>query len=53
MDERTNPLALYCVPQDLLRERDNMELALRMIIKSTMNIVKDNKIQRVPLQDQY
>ena len=33
MDERTNPLALYCVPPNLLRERDNMELALRMIIK--------------------
>ena len=33
MDERTNPLALYCVPNELLRERDNMELALRMIIK--------------------
>ena len=33
MDERTCPLALYCVPHDLLRERDNMELALRMIIK--------------------
>ena len=33
MDERTNPLALYCVPHTLLRERDNMELALRMIIK--------------------
>ena len=33
MDERTNPLALYCVPSNLLRERDNMELALRMVIK--------------------
>ena len=33
MDERTNPLALYCVPPNLLRERDNMELALRMVIK--------------------
>ena len=33
MDERTNPLAQYCVPAELLRERDNMELALRMIIK--------------------
>ena len=33
MDERTNPLALYCVPTDLFKERDNMELALRMIIK--------------------
>ena len=33
MDERTNPLALYCLPPALMRERDNMELALRMIIK--------------------
>ena len=32
MDERTNPLALYCIPSSLVRERDNMELALRMII---------------------
>ena len=33
MDEKTNPLALYCVPSNLLRERDNMELALRMVIE--------------------
>ena len=33
MEERTNPLALHCLPQGLLRDRDNMELALRMIIK--------------------
>ena len=33
MEERTNPLAQYCLPADLLRERDNMELVLRMIIK--------------------
>ena len=33
MEERTNPLALHCLPQELLRDRDNMELALRMIIK--------------------
>ena len=33
MEERTNPLALHCLPPDLLRNRDNMELALRMIIK--------------------
>ena len=30
MDERTNPLALYCIPPTLVRERDNMELALRI-----------------------
>ena len=29
MDERTNPLALYFVPSNLLRERDNMELVKR------------------------
>ena len=28
MEERTNPLALHCLPQDLLRDRDNMELSL-------------------------
>ena len=33
MEERTNPLSLHCLPQELLRDRDNMELALRMIIK--------------------
>ena len=33
MEERANPLALHCLPPDLLRSRDNMELALRMIIK--------------------
>ena len=33
MEERTNPLALHCLPPDLLRNRDNIELALRMIIK--------------------
>ena len=33
MEERTNPLSLHCLPQDLLRDRDNMELALRMVIK--------------------
>ena len=33
MHERTNPLALHCLPQELLRDRDNIELALRMIIK--------------------
>ena len=33
MEERTNPLALHCLPPDLLRNRDNMELALRMTSK--------------------
>ena len=33
MEERAKPLALHCLPPDLLRSRDNMELALRMIIK--------------------
>ena len=33
MHERTNPLSLHCLPQELLRDRDNIELALRMIIK--------------------
>ena len=33
MEERTNPLSLHCLPRDLLRERDNMELAVRMVIK--------------------
>ena len=33
MEERANPLELHCLPPDLLRNRDNMELALRMIIK--------------------
>ena len=33
MEERTNPLSLHCLPQDLLRDRDSMELALRMVIK--------------------
>ena len=33
MEERTNPLALHCLPPDLLRNRDNIELALRMVIK--------------------
>ena len=33
MEERTNPLSLHCLPQELLRDRDNMELALSMIIK--------------------
>ena len=33
MEERTNPLSLHCLPQDLLRDRDNMELAVRTVIK--------------------
>ena len=33
MEERTNPLALHCLLQELLSDRDNMELTLRMIIK--------------------
>ena len=33
IEERTNPLTLHCLPPELLRNRDNIELALRMIIK--------------------
>ena len=32
MEERTNRLTLHCLPPDLLRERDNIELAVRMVI---------------------
>ena len=33
MEERTHPLSLHCLSPERLRERDNVELAVRMILK--------------------
>ena len=53
MEERTNPLALHCLPQDLLRERDNIELAVRMVINLPINTKMGIRTLRLPRLDQY